>query len=312
MTGYRLGRILGIEVHVHASWLIIGALVLWTLAASALPADYPQLSAGLRLVMALVITALFFVSLLAHELAHSVVAMARGIPVHRITFFLFGGMAQTSRDSRSPGEEFLIAIAGPVMSFLLGGLFFALWTLGAGGDWGPLVVGSAAYLTVLNVVLGVFNLLPGFPMDGGRVLRSVIWKATGNVTRATRWAARVGSGMAILLMGFGVYEILTGAVIGGVWLIFIGMFIRNAARSSYRHHLMSRMQDVTEQAWTRSRMGVRFGPRPAGPGGPRHTGGPGGPGRPMGPLPGTEPETVAPASDWPRPGRDVTRLAEDD
>lgn len=295
MTGYRLGRILGIEVHVHASWLIIGALVLWTLAATALPADYPQLSAGLRLVMALVITTLFFVSLLAHELAHSVVAMARGIPVHRITFFLFGGMAQTSRDSRSPGEEFLIAIAGPVMSFLLGGLFFALWTLGAGAGWGPLVVGSAVYLTVLNVFLGAFNLLPGFPMDGGRVLRSVIWKATGNVTRATLWAARVGSGMAVLLMGFGVYEIITGAIIGGVWLIFIGMFIRNAARSSYRHHLMSRIQDVTEEAWTRSRMGARFGPRPAGPGGSRHPGGP-----------------APAASDWPRPGRDVTPLAEDD
>lgn len=259
MTGYRIGRIFGVEVHVHGSWLIIGALVLWTLAASALPADYPQLAAGLRLFMAGVITLLFFVSLLAHELAHSVVAIARGIPVHRITFFLFGGMAQTSTDSRSAGEEFLIAIAGPVMSFLLAGLFFGLWTLGANGAWGPLVVGTAGYMTVLNAILGAFNLLPGFPMDGGRVLRAIIWKATGSVTRATLWASRVGVGMAVLLMAYGFWEILTGRFLSGVWLVFIGMFIRNAARASYRHHLVSRMHEVSRQAWDQHRHSRRFG-----------------------------------------------------
>jgi Zn-dependent protease len=259
MTGYKLGRIFGIEVHVHGSWLIIGALVLWTLAASALPADYPELAPGLRLVMAVVITILFFVSLLAHELAHSVVAMARGIPVRRITFFLFGGMAQTSTDSRSAGEEFLIAIAGPVMSFLLGGLFFGFWALGANGGWGPLVVGTAGYMTVLNVILGVFNLLPGFPMDGGRVLRAVIWRATGSVTRATRWASRVGVAMAVLLMAYGLWEILIGRFLSGVWLVFIGMFIRNAARASYRHHLISRMQEISEMAWEQHRRDQRVG-----------------------------------------------------
>ncbi|MDX1673499.1 MAG: site-2 protease family protein [Longimicrobiales bacterium] len=298
MTGYRLGRIFGIDVHVHGSWLVIGGLVLWTLAASALPADYPELSASLRLGMAGLITLLFFVSLLAHELAHSVVAMARGIPVHRITFFLFGGMAQTSADSRSAGEEFLIAIAGPVMSFLLGGLFFAVWTVGNGGGWGPFLVGTAAYLTVLNLILGTFNLLPGFPMDGGRVLRSVIWKVTGDVTRATLWAARVGSWMAVLLMGYGVYEILTGAFIGGVWLIFIGMFIRNAARSSYRHHLLSRMQDEARQAW--GRFAEPTGRPDSGrdrPGDPAPWTRPGSGGRPGA-------EQGAPG--WPPPGRDVT------
>lgn len=302
MTGYRLGKIFGVDVHVHGSWLIIGGLVLWTLAANALPADYPQLAPTLRMAMALVITALFFVSLLAHELAHSVVAMARGIPVHRITFFLFGGMAQTSTDSRSAGEEFLIAIAGPVMSFLLGGLFFAFWTLGSNGDWGAFAIGTAAYLTVLNVILGTFNLLPGFPMDGGRVLRSIIWKATGDVTRATLWATRVGSAMAVLLMGYGVYEILTGALISGIWLVFIGMFIRNAARSSYRHHLMSRMQDVAQTAWDRHRHEIRFGPgqQPRGSESRR-------------PRPdGAHPDGVRPEpADWPPPGRDVTGIPED-
>lgn len=299
MTGYRLGRIFGIEVHVHGSWLVIGALVLWTLAANALPADYPDIGAGLRFLMAVLITLGFFVSLLAHELAHSVVAIARGIPVPRITFFLFGGMAQTSADSRSAGEEFLIAIAGPVMSFLLGGLFFGFWVLGTGdpagfgGGWPPAVVGIAAYLTWLNLILGAFNLLPGFPMDGGRVLRAIIWTVTGNVTRATQWASRVGAGMAVLLMGYGLWEVLMGRFISGVWMILIGMFIRNAARASYRHHLVARMQDMAQQAWESHRHqhpeGSRGGP-PPGPGQTRQPGG-----RPS----------------WPPTGRDVTGLSGD-
>jgi Zn-dependent protease len=308
MNGYSIGKIFGIDVQVHGSWLVIGALILWTLASNTLPVDYPQLAAGVRLGMALVITALFFVSLLAHELAHSVVAMARGIPVHRITFFLFGGMAQTSSESRSAGEEFVIAIAGPLMSFLLGGLFYALWTLGSSGAWGPFLVGSAAYLTVLNLVLGTFNLLPGFPMDGGRVLRSIIWKATGNVTRATLWASRVGSGMAMLLMAYGLWEVFTGSVISGLWLIFIGMFIRNAARSAYQNHLVGRMQELAKEAWTAQRMGARFGPRTGTGGG---TEGPGGRGRETdsGRAPDQDPDRD---QDWPPPGRDVSSYSEND
>lgn len=249
MTGLRLGRILGIDVHVHVSWLIIAGLVMWSLMSAALPADFPEVVGSARLGMAAAITLLFFVSLLAHELAHSIVAMARGIPVHRITFFLFGGMAQTSKDSRSPGEEFLIAIAGPLSSLLLAGLFFTLWYLAGDAGWSVLVAGSAGYIGVLNLVLAVFNLLPGFPMDGGRVLRAVIWKATGSVTRATLWASRVGVGMAWLLMAYGLWEAVGGEVMGGVWLVFIAWFIRHAARSSYRQHLMGEMQQMAQQVF---------------------------------------------------------------
>lgn len=236
MTGFRIGRVLGIDLRIHPSWFVIVLLVLWTLAAVALPPDFPELAAPLRWGLAAVITALFFLSLLAHELAHSVVAVLRGIPVHRITFFLFGGMAHTSMDSRTPGEEFAIAVAGPVMSVLLGGLFLALWWLGATLGWATPLLGVAVYVAALNLVLALFNLLPGFPMDGGRILRAGLWKATGDVHRATRWAAGVGVGMALVLIALGVWRVIRGDILAGVWLVLIGLFVRSAARASVRQH----------------------------------------------------------------------------
>jgi Zn-dependent protease len=249
MSGFSLGRIAGIDVHVHPTWFIILLLVVWMLARSALPAGFPDLGSTLRLVMAVAIALAFFVSLLIHELAHSLVAMARGIPVHRITFFLFGGMAQTTRESRTPGEEFLIAIAGPAASFLLAGIFTGLWWYGVVAGWSPVVAGSAGYVGALNLVLAIFNLLPGFPMDGGRILRSVIWKASGDLTLATLWAARVGVGLALLLVGYGILRTVDGQFLGGVWLVLIGLFIRNAARGSYQQHVISRARDTAGYGW---------------------------------------------------------------
>lgn len=249
MSGFRVGRLLGIELRIHPSWFIIVALVMWMLAGVALPADFPQLGTTVRTAMALTITVLFFASLLAHELAHSAVAVARGIPVHRITFFLFGGMAQTSHESRTPSEEFLIAVAGPVMSFLLAGASFGLWWVSVTNDWGPVVAGGAAYVAALNLILAVFNLLPGFPMDGGRILRSILWALTGNMTRATHWASGVGVGMALLLAAYGGWQVIQGEIVAGLWLVMIALFIRNAARMSYRQHLMGRLQHVVQQQW---------------------------------------------------------------
>jgi Zn-dependent protease len=248
MSGFRLGRILGIDVRVHPSWLAIFALVVWTLAVVALPGDFPELGLPLRIAAAIAITLCFFLSLLAHELGHSIVAIRRGIPVHRITFFLFGGMAQTSRDSRTPGEEFAIAVAGPLVSFSLGALFLVAWWFAA---WHapPLLAGGLAYVGALNLILALFNLLPGFPMDGGRILRAVLWALTGNVTRATYWASRVGVAFALLLMGFGVWQTIRGEIIGGVWLVLIALFIRHAARSSYRQHLASRVEAMVREGW---------------------------------------------------------------
>ena len=242
MRGFRLGRLFGIEIDVHPSWLVIAGLLMWSLASAALPADFPEVGTAARLGMAAAITVFFFASLLGHELGHSLVAMARGIPVAGITFFLFGGMARAGRDSRGPGEEFLIAVAGPVVSFLLAALFLALWWLGATGGWPAALTGSLAYLCVLNVILGAFNLLPGFPMDGGRVLRAAIWKATGSVDRATLWASRVGVWLALALMGYGLWRVFRGDVTGGIWLVLIAFFIRHAARMSYRQHVLGRLQ----------------------------------------------------------------------
>lgn len=260
MGGFRIGRIMGIEVRVHFSWIVIAALVFWTLVSGALPADFAGVAPAVRLLMALGITALFFLSLLAHELAHSVVAVARGIPVRGITFFLFGGMAETTRDSRSPGEEFVIAIAGPLCSVLLAALAFLVWIAGARWGWPAALTGSAAYIAVLNAVLAVFNLLPGYPMDGGRVLRAAIWKATGSVGRATLWASRVGVWMAWGLVAWGVWQALTVDFMGGVWLVLIALFIRSAAKSGYRQHLLGRLQDATRE-WL-------VAAQPAGPGTP--------------------------------------------
>ncbi len=244
MDGFKIGRLFGIDLRVHPSWFIIAALVTWTLYSNALPVDFPGVGAAERLIMAVGITLLFFASLLGHELAHSLVAMRRGIPVRRITFFLFGGMAQTARDSRSPTEEFVIAGAGPLASFGLAGAFFGIWLLGAEAHWPGAAMGVLGYMTALNLVLGTFNLIPGFPMDGGRLLRAGIWKATGDVTRATRWASRVGVWMAMAMVAYGLWEVFQGDVMSGMWLVLIALFIRNAARSSYRQHVLGQLDDV--------------------------------------------------------------------
>jgi Zn-dependent protease len=240
MSGFRVGRILGIDVRVHPSWFAIVLLVMWVLAGVALPADFPHAGALLRLLVAGAITLLFFLSLLAHELAHALVAVRRGIPVHGITFFLFGGVAHTGKDSSSPLEEFLIAVAGPIMSVALAALFLALWWAGMNAGWEGVVVAGMAYVGALNLILALFNLLPGFPMDGGRVLRALLWLVTGDVTRATRWASHIGVAMGLLLMGYGGWRVLQGDFIGGVWLVLIAGFIARAARMAYRQHLFAR------------------------------------------------------------------------
>lgn len=232
-----IGRIFGIRVRVDPSWLVIFFLILWTFAFGVFPRRHPDLSMAAHVAMGVAGTALFFGSILVHELAHSLVSKARGIPVPAITLFIFGGMSHTEREAETPFDEFLIAVVGPLSSFLLAGAFWGVAALGGQTGGAGAVSGVAGYLAAVNLVLAIFNLVPGFPLDGGRIFRAAAWKWTGDMTRATRMAATGGRIVGFLLIGLGILEIVLGALAGGLWLIFIGWFLRQAAEASYRAHL---------------------------------------------------------------------------
>jgi len=238
MRGFRLGKVFGFEVRIDSSWFILFALILWTFSQIVFPQQVPGRPPATYLVMGLSGTLLFFVSLLLHEIAHSLVARAKDIPVEGITLFLFGGMAHTRMEAEKPGDEFLIAGAGPVMSVAIAAALALLWYLGHGVGLDPTVLAVLQYIAVLNVILAVFNLLPGFPLDGGRLFRAIVWKVTGDVHRATRVASAGGRILAYILMGLGLLSAFGGNVLGGLWMVFIGWFLRNAAISSLQQHLL--------------------------------------------------------------------------
>ena len=249
-SGFVIGRILGIDIEVDSSWLFIFVLVTWSLV-SGFSTVHPEWSPALRFVTALVASLLFFASVLAHELCHCVVARARGLPVHRITLFLFGGVSNLEREPASAATEFFMALVGPLSSLVIGVVFLTLGALWVGtgaftradptaflAGLGP-VPTLFLWLGPINVLLGLFNLIPGFPLDGGRILRSILWAATKDLRKATRWAAGVGQLIgwlfvfAGLSMVFGASIPLLGAgVVNGLWLAFIGWFLHNAAGAS--------------------------------------------------------------------------------
>lgn len=238
MGGFRLGRILGFEIRVDFSWFIIFFLILWSFSAGVFPGQAPGLERPVYLIMGVAGALLFFGSLLVHELSHSLVARAKGIPVDGITLFIFGGMAHTRSEAETPGDEFAIAGIGPVTSIAIGIALLTLWWLGSRLGWSPAVTTVLQYIGVLNVILAVFNLLPGFPLDGGRLFRAAVWKFTGSMTRATQVASAGGRWLGYLLVAYGLFSAFGGNVMGGLWLVFIGWFLRNAAASSYQQHLL--------------------------------------------------------------------------
>lgn len=241
MRGISLGRIFGLPIRIDYSWFIIFFLILWTFTFGVFPASAPGLSTATYVAMGVTGTLLFFVSLLAHELSHSIVARSRGIPVEGITLFIFGGMAHTRMEAEDPGDEFVIAGVGPLSSVLIG-LFFGVIAILASGS--PAIAAVAQYLAFINVALAVFNLLPGFPLDGGRLFRAAAWKVTGNLTRATRMATTGGRLVGYGLIALGVVQIfMTASLIAGLWLIFIGWFVRTAAEASFRQHLLRQSLD---------------------------------------------------------------------
>ncbi len=227
----RLVKIFGIPIGINYTWFIIFALVTLSLATAYFPGRYPGWSPAGYWGVGLLTSLLFFGSVLFHELAHSVVALAWGIPVRSITLFIFGGVANIGREPERPLAEFLVAIAGPLASLVLALGFGLLWLAGQFVGLAP-VAALGLYLGGINLSLALFNMLPGFPLDGGRVFRSVVWALTGNMARATRWAAATGRAVAALMIIGGVMMILQGNWSSGLWLAFIGWFLDNAAGQS--------------------------------------------------------------------------------
>jgi Zn-dependent protease/CBS domain-containing protein len=240
MGGFRLGSIFGFEIRIDYSWFIIFFLILWTFGFAVFPALYPGETPGTYIAMAGVGTLLFFASLVAHELSHSLVARRRGIEVSGITLFIFGGMAHAASEFEEPADEFQIAGVGPLSSLLIGGMFYLVAAVAGRAGAGPPVVGVATYLAYINVLLAVFNLLPGFPLDGGRLFRALVWRSTGDLRKATRYATTGGKIVGYLLIALGLMNFFAGNLVGGLWLVFIGWFMRSAAEASYLQLLLRR------------------------------------------------------------------------
>ena len=227
-----LGRIAGIEIGIHYTWLFIAVLIVWSLAGGYFPRLYPGWDASTYWIAALVAALALFGSVLFHELAHSLVAIWRGIPVRSITLFVFGGVSAMEEEAETPLDEFLISVVGPLASFFLAGLAWAGSVLIADPRSAPAAI--LGYLSFINALLGGFNLLPGFPLDGGRVLRAIVWGASRNLRRATQIASVAGQWIGMLLIFWGVSQLFAGAVLNGMWIAFIGWFLTSAAVSERR------------------------------------------------------------------------------
>jgi Zn-dependent protease len=234
---FTLGRIAGIRIGINWSWLVVFALLVWTLATGIFPETNPGLEDGTYVAMAIVAAVLFFTSLLLHELGHAWEARREGMEIDGITLWLFGGVAKFKGMFPSAGAEFRIAIAGPVVSLLLGGLFVAV---SAATGLPGTVDGVAAWLGYINLTLLAFNLLPALPLDGGRVLRSALWQARGDFGWATRIAATIGRGMGYLFIAGGVALLIFLNAFSGAWLAFIGWFLLQAAGAEDRYLIARR------------------------------------------------------------------------
>jgi Zn-dependent protease/CBS domain-containing protein len=240
---FKIGKIKGILIEVNASWFVIFALVTYTLASGYFPVYYPDFDPTTRWVSSSAIALLFFVSVLLHELSHSLVSLKLGMPVKSITLFIFGGIAQIEQEPDEPMKELKMAIAGPGMSIFLFGLFFLLSIIFKNFGAPEAAVVSLGYLSTINLSLAIFNLVPAFPLDGGRVLRAIIWRFTGNLQKSTKITSAMGSIFGYFLITFGVLLLLNNYIINGIWLVFIGWFINQMSKDSYQSMLLSDIFD---------------------------------------------------------------------
>jgi Zn-dependent protease/predicted transcriptional regulator len=245
MRGWRIGSIKGITIEINYTWLVIFGLFFVSLSTAWFPEARPDEPHVYDWVAGLAATLVLFASVLLHELAHSLVAQRTGIGVSRITLFVFGGVSQLSRDPEKPATEFVMAIVGPLTSLVLGGLFAVGWIVAKQASGVTLVELGFKYLALINCILAAFNLVPAFPLDGGRVLRSVIWHFTGNLEQSTRVATTLGQIFGFGLMGLGFWMLLTGKAVSGLWFIVLGWLLAGAAQSSYvRLQMQNALGDV--------------------------------------------------------------------
>jgi Zn-dependent protease/CBS domain-containing protein len=233
-----LFRLAGFQVGVDWSWLILAVLITWTLSVGVFPYYYPDLAPAMYWSMGVIAALGLFASIILHELGHALVARRHGLPIRRITLFIFGGVAEMEAEPERPAVEFWVAIAGPIASFLVGLVCWLLLQGAAAAGAGVRVVGVLAYLASINIILAVFNLVPAFPLDGGRILRSALWAWKGSLRWATRISSAIGGGFGIALILLGVYRVVIGDFIGGMWWFLIGLFVRFAAQASYQQVLM--------------------------------------------------------------------------
>jgi Zn-dependent protease/predicted transcriptional regulator len=231
-SSWRLMKIAGIDIGIHYTWILIFVLLSWSLAQGFFPQLYPEWNTVTYWITGVVAALLLFGSVLLHELAHSLVARARGMTVNSITLFIFGGVSNLEEEPEKPKIELAMSIVGPLTSLALAGIFWGLLQL-VGDQQSPLAA-TFVYLALINAILAGFNLLPGFPLDGGRVLRSILWDRTGSLVKATNIAATVGRFMGWGLIAFGLFQIFAGNFVGGIWFAFIGWFLSNSADASRR------------------------------------------------------------------------------
>jgi Zn-dependent protease len=236
----RLATVLGFPITIDPSWLIVFFLVTWTLAKGYFPGVHPEFSLAVYLIMGLSGALLLFASVLIHELSHAYVAGRFGLRVERITLFIFGGVSRLTTEPGNPLTEFWMAVAGPIMSFFLALLFRTAGNRLFDPQGFPAINAVVLYAAAVNLLVGIFNLVPGFPLDGGRILRAALWYFMGDLRRATRIASAFGTGFAYLLMTVGVIRIIGGDPIGGGWMILIGFFLRSASQRGYSQLLLRR------------------------------------------------------------------------
>jgi Zn-dependent protease/predicted transcriptional regulator len=238
-----IGKAFGITLRLHYSWFIIFALVTWALTASYFPSYYPSWSIGTRIAAGLITSLLFFGSVLAHELMHSIISQRQGVPVKDITLFILGGVSQITEEPKEPKHEFNMAIVGPLTSLVIGGILWGIFfgIRNINNSAAEFVTPIVYWLGYINLALGVFNLIPGFPLDGGRVLRSLLWWRSHNLKSATRIASTIGRVVGFLFIFGGIYLIFTPYWLNGLWIAVIGWFLESAANNSYRQLLLQDM-----------------------------------------------------------------------